>query len=135
MLDKQGPVLIMCIGFASFCATFFCLFFTQTLRLFLFAALLLGIGFGILYSLAFALSINQVDASRRGSVNGTLLTAFDLGFALGALLLGQLSSLIGLRSMYLCCALLTVLPFVIFYQKHMKKNAPSLSECENDFVE
>ncbi|WP_346355634.1 MFS transporter [Azotosporobacter soli] len=135
MLDRQGPILIMCIGFASFFATFVCLFFTQELCFFLLAALLLGIGFGILYSLAFALSINQVDASRRGSVNGTLLTAFDLGFALGALLLGQLSALIGLRAMYLCCALLTVLPFAVFYKKHMQKKAADSIACEADSVE
>lgn len=123
MLDKKGPVAIMCIGFIAFFSTFLCLFITKDTFIFLIAALLLGIGFGILYSLSFALSINSVDASRRGSVTGTLLTAFDLGFALGALLLGHLSGMIGLRSMYLYCAVLTLLPFVIFYRKHMRNCA------------
>lgn len=120
ILDKKGPLTIMCFGFAAFLTAFVCLFFTHNDLLFLTAALLLGIGFGIIYSLAFALSINKVDASRRGSVNGTLLTAFDLGFALGALLLGQLSGQIGLRSIYLLCSFLTLLPFAIFYRKHMR---------------
>ncbi len=127
MLDQKGPIGIMCIGFAAFFATFLCLFLAQGYVLFIAAALLLGVGFGILYSLSIALAINQVDMSRRGVVNGTILTAFDLGFAVGAALLGQVSTYTGLRLMYLLSGFIVVIPFVIFYIKHMLKNKAGLA--------
>ncbi|MBP2654593.1 MAG: major facilitator superfamily 1 [Firmicutes bacterium] len=120
-LDQKGPVGIMCIGFGALFATYLCLFFANGYFLFILAALLLGGGFGIIYSLAFALAINQVDITRRGMVNGSLLMAFDLGFALGAAILGQVSTYIGLRLMYLISGFIVVIPFGIFYITHMTR--------------
>jgi len=120
-LDQKGPVGIMCIGFGALFATYLCLFLANGYFLFILAALLLGVGFGIIYSLSFALAIGQVDITRRGMVNGSLLTAFDLGFALGAAVLGQVSTYTGLRLMYLISGLIVVIPFGIFYAKHMVK--------------
>lgn len=115
VMDKKGPVGIMCVGFAAFMMTFICLYFTQGWLLFLLAAFLLGIGFGILYSLCFVMSINAVDITRRGMANGTILMAFDLGFAVGAMALGAVSMVTGLRFMYLACAVVTLIPMGIFY--------------------
>lgn len=119
VLDKNGPVGAMCVGFAALFATFICLYWAEGYVLFIAAALFLGIGFGVIYSLSMALALNQVDMSRRGVVNGTILTAFDLGFALGAALLGQLSTYTGLKLMYLISGGIVVIPFLIFYMKHM----------------
>ena len=119
-MDQKGPVGIMCFGFAAFFMTFICLYFTQGIVMFLLSAFLLGIGFGILYSLCFVLSINVVDVSRRGMANGTILTAFDLGFAVGSMGLGALSMVTGLRSMYLLCAGIVWIPMGIFYLNDMR---------------
>lgn len=115
IMDKKGPVGIMCAGFAAFLACFLCLYLAQGWIMFVLAALLLGIGFGILYSLCFALAINVVEKHRRGMANGTILTAFDLGFAVGSMLLGQVSLYLGLRLMYLSCVIPAVLAFLVFY--------------------
>lgn len=121
ILDRKGPVGIMCIGFLTLFATFLCLFFARGYVLFILSALFLGIGFGIIHSSSIALAINKVDASRRGAVNGTILTAFDLGFGMGSLLLGVLSKYAGLRMMYLTSGLMVLIPFGIFYVTHMLK--------------
>ncbi len=120
VMDKRGPVGIMCFGFAAFLSTFLCLYFAQGMVLFLLAAFLLGIGFGILYSLCFVLAINAVEVQRRGMANGTILTAFDLGFAVGSMVLGEVSMVLGLRFMYLLCAGIALIPFAIFYGKEMR---------------
>jgi len=122
ILDKKGPVKIMCIGFLAFFATFICLFFAQNYVLFILSALLLGIGFGIIHSTAITLAINKVDASRRGVVNGTILTAFDLGFGIGSILLGILSNYAGLKCMYLASGVMVLIPFGIFYITHISKS-------------
>ncbi|WP_425057933.1 Staphylopine export protein [Sporomusa carbonis] len=125
IMDQKGPVEIMCVGFCTLCATFICLFFANGYILFLAAALLLGVGFGIIFSLSFTLAINKVDISRRGMVNGTMLTAFDLGFALGSALLGLVSTYTGLRLMYLISGALVIIPFAIFYIKYIIKAKPA----------
>ena len=121
VLDRKGPVGIMCLGFASFAAAFLCLYAADGLGVFVLAALLLGIGFGILYSLCFALSINAVEKWRRGMANGTILMAFDLGFAVGSMLLGQAALYLGLRLMYLSCILPALLAFLLFYFHYMRR--------------
>ena len=121
VLDRKGPVGIMCLGFASFAAAFLCLYAADGLGVFVLAALLLGIGFGILYSLCFALSINAVEKWRRGMANGTILMAFDLGFAVGSMLLGQAALYLGLRLMYLSCILPALLAFLLFYFHDMRR--------------
>ncbi|CUH95122.1 putative membrane protein [Propionispora sp. 2/2-37] len=122
ILDKKGPIGVMCVGFLTLFATFLCLFFAQGYLLFILSALFLGIGFGIIHSSSIALAINKVDASRRGVVNGTVLTAFDLGFGIGSVLLGVLANYAGLKIMYLTSGLMVLIPFSIFYVTHMLKN-------------
>jgi predicted MFS family arabinose efflux permease len=120
IMDQKGPVGIMCFGFFAFFMTFICLYFTQGMVMFLISAFLLGTGFGILYSLCFVMSINAVDVTRRGMANGTILTAFDLGFAVGSMGLGAVSMMTGLRSMYLICAVIVLIPLGIFYISDMR---------------
>jgi len=100
--------------------------------MFLFAAFLLGTGFGILYSLCFVLSINAVDMSRRGTANGTILMAFDLGFAVGSMGLGAVSMVTGLRLMYLICAVIALIPWGIFYINDMRHRASSVNMVKDN---
>lgn len=121
LLDKEGPVRVMCIGFLTLFATFVCLYFAQDYLLFILSALLLGVGFGIIHSTSIVLALNQVEPSRRGVANATILTAFDLGFGVGSIILGVLSNYVGLKMMYLLSGFMVIVPFGIFYMKHMNK--------------
>lgn len=51
-----------------------------------------------------AMAIKRVEPFRRGAANGILMSANDLGIGLGSVLLGILSSKIGMSAMYLVCA-------------------------------
>lgn len=114
-LDSSGPKTIMAIGFAALALSFILLFFTSSYFGFVASGLCLGVGFGIVQPTTLALAINRVEPLRRGAANGTIFTAFDLGVGLGSILLGLLSEYAGLATMYLICALLVIIPLVLFY--------------------
>lgn len=114
-LDSSGPKTIMAIGFAALALSFLLLFFASSYVGFILSGLCLGIGFGIVQPTTLALAINRVEPLRRGAANGTIFTAFDLGVGLGSILLGLLSEYAGLATMYLICALLVIIPLVLFY--------------------
>lgn len=115
LLDAEGPVKIMLIGFAGLIISFILLFMAKGYALFMVSALFSGIGFGIIQSTTLTLAINKVDASKRGVANGTILTAFDLGVGCGSILLGMLSNHIGLSMMYLVSGFIVFIPLGIFY--------------------
>lgn len=114
-LDSSGPKMIMAIGFAALALSFLLLFFASSYVGFILSGLCLGIGFGIVQPTTLALAINRVEPLRRGAANGTIFTAFDLGVGLGSILLGLLSEYAGLAAMYLVCALLVIIPLVLFF--------------------
>lgn len=114
-LDSSGPKTIMAIGFAALALSFLLLFFASSYVGFILSGLCLGIGFGIVQPTTLALAINRVEPLRRGAANGTIFTAFDLGVGLGSILLGLLSEYAGLAAMYLVCALLVIIPLVLFF--------------------
>lgn len=126
-LDSSGPKTIMAIGFAALASSFLLLFFAAGYVGFILSGLCLGIGFGIVQPTTLALAINRVEPLRRGAANGTIFTAFDLGVGLGSILLGLLSEYAGLATMYLVCALLVIIPLVLFYGQ----TAPSTPCTDN----
>ena len=55
------------------------------------AAILVGLGNGHMFPAFQTMFINLVPASKRGTANGTLLTAWDVGFSLGIILGGTVA--------------------------------------------
>ncbi|HBV95573.1 MAG: MFS transporter [Peptococcaceae bacterium BICA1-7] len=122
--DKNGPVKIMALGFVAIAASFVILFAARGMIMFLLSAAAMGIGFGIVQPTAMAMAINRVAPFRRGAANGTIFSAFDLGIGLGSILLGFLSKVVGLSYMYLSCALIALIPMVLFYLKDARAVQP-----------
>lgn len=115
ILDVEGPLKIMSIGFIAIVVSLFLLFLANGYIVFMMSAVFFGIGFGIVQPTTLTMAINKVDASQRGVANGTILTAFDLGVGCGSILLGILSNHFGLSMMYLISCFIVVIPFLIFY--------------------
>ncbi len=118
--DKNGPGKVMGLGFFAIAGAFVLLFLAQGELLFGASAVAMGIGFGIVHPTAMAMAINRVEPFRRGAANGTIFSAFDLGIGLGSILLGILSKWVGLSYMYLFCALIILVPLVLFYLKDVR---------------
>lgn len=120
VFDRSGPVMIMAIGFLAVIVSFVVLAYASNEILFIASSILMGVGFGIVHPTAMAMAINRVEPFRRGAANGTIFSAFDLGIGLGSILLGALSRMIGLDNMYLVCALIIVVPAILFYMNDAK---------------
>lgn len=119
--DKKGPLKIMPLGFAAIALSFVLLFLARGTLLFALSAIAMGIGFGIVQPTAMAMAINSVAPLRRGAANGTILSAFDLGIAVGSFLLGVLAKKVGLFYMYLSCSFIVIIPFLLFYLTEANK--------------
>ncbi|MBM7867462.1 MFS transporter [Heliomicrobium gestii] len=114
--DRQGPKRIMMIGFISMITAFVLLFLAKGVGLFVLSAVSMGVGFGIVQPTLMAMAMNQVPPFRRGAANGTLMSAFDLGIGFGSIALGYVSKLAGLSGMYLVCAVIIVIPALLFFR-------------------
>ena len=122
IFDKRGPVQVMAVGFGSLALAFVLLFMASGVVLFIISAVVMGIGFGIIQPTNMAMAINRVEPFRRGAANGTMMSAFDLGIGVGSIMLGLLSSKIGMSYMYLICGFIVIIPASIFYLKDAKRS-------------
>ena len=94
-----------------------CLFFS--------IALLLGIGFGIMFPAYNTLFVNLAPNHQRGTANSTYLTSWDVGIGIGMLLGGYIAEISTFDKAYLTGACLTVLSMLYFNGKvapHYHKN-------------
>ncbi len=87
--------------------------------LFFSVALLLGIGFGIMFPAYNTLFVNLAPNSQRGTATSTYLTSWDVGIGIGMLLGGYVSEVSTFDKAYLIGACLTVVSTVYFHTKVM----------------
>ena len=86
----------------------------QSLTGLLVAAVCVGMGFGSAQPCLQTLAIQCAEKHRIGHATSTFFTMYDLGIALGSVLLGLLISKQGYSFTYLFCALTTILS-LLFY--------------------
>ncbi|NLZ39068.1 MAG: MFS transporter [Firmicutes bacterium] len=115
VLEERGPSFIPLPGFAFFAAGFVTLAVGSGLFLFLVAALLLGLGNGIVMPSLQTMVINLVEPSSRGVANSTFFAALDIGIGGGSIVLGWLTGLVTLRTMFLISGLFLILPLALYY--------------------
>jgi len=126
--DKNGPGLIMAVGFGAVSLSFVLLYAAIGNALFLLSAVAMGIGFGTVHPTVMAMAINKVAPYRRGAANGTIFSAFDLGIGFGSIILGFVSKMIGLSYMYLSCSFIILIPLAMFYLKDAREYKEALSK-------
>ncbi len=117
VFDRQGPKVLLSSCLALLIGGFAILALVKNHYGFYFAAFLIGFGSGVIMPTLQAMANNIVGQNRRGSANATIITGFDLGIGLGAVLLGYLSDLIGLGNTYLVCGLIILLSLIYFLAK------------------
>ena len=115
ILDRYGPTYIMLSGFVVSIIGFFILGWFNSPTGFLISAILIGIGAGVLIPTLQAMGNNIVDFKRRGAINATLITAFDLGIGVGSLGLGFLAEVIGFSWMYITCTMILFVAMTYYF--------------------
>lgn len=93
--------------------------------LFFSIALMLGVGFGIMFPAYNTLFVNLAPNSQRGTATSTYLTSWDVGIGIGMLAGGYIAEVSSFDRAYLFGACLTVISTLYFYLKvspHYHKN-------------
>ena len=88
-------------------------------------ALLLGVGFGIMFPAYNSLFVNLAPNSQRGTATSTYLTSWDVGIGIGMLTGGYIAEISTFDKAYLFGACLTILSTFYFNGKvapHYHKN-------------
>jgi MFS family permease len=96
-------------------ASFVVLFLATNLLVVLAAAVLFGLGNGIVSPLLNVLVLQRCPPWRKGAANATLFAAIDLGIALGALIMGFIAEQAGIQIIYLVAAGFVLLAIVAFF--------------------
>lgn len=93
--------------------------------IFFLIALLLGVGFGIMFPAYNTLFVNLAPNSQRGTATSTYLTSWDVGIGIGMLAGGYISDVSTFDRAYLFGACLTIISTLYFNRKvspHYHKN-------------
>lgn len=84
---------------------------------FFFVALLLGVGFGIMFPAYNTLFVNLAPNNQRGTATSTYLTSWDVGIGIGMLTGGYIAEVSTFDKAYLFGACLTIVSMLYFNGK------------------
>lgn len=97
----------------------------ETIYIFYFIALLLGIGFGTMFPAYNTLFVNLAPNNQRGTATSTYLTSWDVGIGIGMIAGGYIAEFFTFKIAYLFGAILTIISLYFFkisvvphFQKH-----------------
>ncbi len=92
-------------------------------KMVLFSALVMGIGYGALFSCFQALTVKLSPIHRRGIATATFLLFFDLGYGVGSYFMGLIASIINYSMMYMVAGIITLLSVSLYYLFHHRPQA------------
>ncbi len=96
----------------------------------LIASLFYGLGYGAAHPSLQAWAINRSPANRKGAANGTFLSSLDLGYAVGAVVLGLIATHTNYAVMYRV-SVLFLIAFAGIYGCHVIKNRQEYQDQHN----
>lgn len=89
--------------------------------------LILGTGYGALFSSFQSLAVKLVPIHRRGSATATFFLFFDSGYGLGSYFMGLIASLTDYRTMYVNAGIIALLSVFLYFpfhhRMHLKKRS------------
>ena len=118
VLDHYGANVVFYPALLLMASAMALLAVTDTSAMFLFAAVLLGAGFGNFQSAGQAVSLTLVTRSRFAQATTTFFLFFDLGIGLGPYLFGFLVPSCGYEGMFYALALVALFAAVLYWFEH-----------------
>lgn len=95
------------------------------------SAVLIGIGYGTLFPCLQTVAIQSVPRQRIGHAISTYFTLFDLGLAVGSVIMGVLIAYWGYAATYLFCAMMTLVTLMVYRVKVAAKVVSVQQEGEH----
>jgi len=122
--DTKGRKFVILPGMILIAASLFVLSTASVLFVFLMAALLYGLGFGLVHPSLMALLVDSVSEKGRGAAMGTFTAAFDLGIGMGSIILGFVLQYFGFKVMYSLAGLIVLggAVLLIVYNRKASRN-------------
>jgi MFS family permease len=124
--DRFGRGIFITGSLICYGASMLLLSLTRSPRDFLLAAVLEGMGSGVLIPMMIALLSDRCQPQERGRVYAVCLAGFDVGLALAGPLLGILEATAGYRGMFILSSGLAWLALLLFLSRSNRGFAPSL---------
>ena len=112
--DRKGPNFVVYPAIALFSIGLIFLSQINNVTGLMIAAVFVGMGFGSAQPCLQTLSIQHSPKARIGHATSTFFTCYDIGIALGSILLGVLIAHQGYSFAYLLCAFITALSLVFY---------------------
>ena len=121
--DRHGRTAVILPGIILMTLSLLILPWATSVSYFLVSATFNGFGFGIAQPATMALLIDWIRPERRGLAVGTYFMGYDIGNAIGAILLGAVSQYWGLSTMWLLAAAFNLLALVSLLADRRLKGA------------
>lgn len=112
--DQKGPDAVIYPSFIFFAIGLVIITFISNQWILWLSAVFIGIGYGSLFPCLQTLAIQSVDKQRMGHAISTFFTLFDIGLAIGSVIMGLCIAYFGFESTYLICAVLVILTLFIY---------------------
>ena len=117
MFDSKGPNAVIYPSFIFFALGLLVVGFVADLWMLLLSAVLIGIGYGTLFPCLQTIAIQAVSKERMGHAISTFFTLFDVGLALGSVIMGICIAYIGFENTYFLCACIIFITLILYKTK------------------
>lgn len=112
--DRKGPQYVIYPAVLTFSLGLLVLSQIHTLTGFMLAAVLIGLGFGSAQPCLQTLAIQRAPKHRIGYATSTFYTCYDIGIAIGSLVVGMMITEQSFSFAFIICAALTALSLLYF---------------------
>lgn len=112
--DRKGASAVIYPSFIFFAIGLVIVSFISNQWMLWLSAIFIGIGYGSLFPCFQTVAIQSVPKQRMGHAISTFFTLFDLGMAMGSVILGLIIAYYGYQMTYLCCAVITVATLFVY---------------------
>jgi MFS family permease len=130
LFDQKGHTVVIIPGIILMITGLTLLSYATSESSLLIASLFYGLGYGAAHPSLQAWAINRSPANRKGAANGTFLSSLDLGYAVGAVVLGLIAAHTNYAVMYRV-SVLFLIAFAGIYGCHVIKNRQVYKDQHN----
>lgn len=130
LFDQKGHTVVIIPGIILMITGLTLLSYATSESSLLIASLFYGLGYGAAHPSLQAWAINRSPANRKGAANGTFLSSLDLGYAVGAVVLGLIATHTNYAVMYRV-SVLFLIAFAGIYGCHVIKNRQEYQDQHN----
>ena len=114
MYDQRGPSSVIYPSFILFAIGLVIVSFLSNQWVLWISAVFIGMGYGTLFPCLQTIAIQSVNKERMGHAISTFFTLFDLGLAVGSVIMGICIAWVGFQSTYILCAVVILITLFIY---------------------